>query len=169
MQSVFGKINYGGLKHNSLYLWLVLPSGGWQSLIDFGNNCNMKMHHASKSDYFNRMCKRVFKNHYKTWFKSKLFWVEWVPTIINDQKNLINMKYCTTLSLCLNFIPVFFLYAYLQLITPRCETWKCTELQNWTILIACVNGSLKIITKLDLNLNCFELNKSHQLLMTERI
>jgi hypothetical protein len=26
--SVFGKINYGGLKHNSLYLGLVLPSGG---------------------------------------------------------------------------------------------------------------------------------------------
>jgi hypothetical protein len=25
---VFGKINYGGLKHNSLYLGLVLPSGG---------------------------------------------------------------------------------------------------------------------------------------------
>jgi hypothetical protein len=25
---VFGKINYGGLKHNSLYLDLVLPSGG---------------------------------------------------------------------------------------------------------------------------------------------
>ncbi len=33
MHSVFGKINYGGLKHNSLYLGLVLPSGGWQSLI----------------------------------------------------------------------------------------------------------------------------------------
>ncbi len=30
---VFGKINYGGLKRNSLYLGLVLPSGGWQSLI----------------------------------------------------------------------------------------------------------------------------------------
>ena len=27
MHSVFGKINYGGLKHNSLYLGLVLPSG----------------------------------------------------------------------------------------------------------------------------------------------
>jgi hypothetical protein len=26
--SVMGKINYGGLKHNSLYLGLVLPSGG---------------------------------------------------------------------------------------------------------------------------------------------
>ncbi len=25
---VFGKINYGGLKHSSLYLGLVLPSGG---------------------------------------------------------------------------------------------------------------------------------------------
>jgi hypothetical protein len=25
---VFGKINYGSLKHNSLYLGLVLPSGG---------------------------------------------------------------------------------------------------------------------------------------------
>jgi hypothetical protein len=25
---VFGKINYGGLKHNSLYLGLVLPFGG---------------------------------------------------------------------------------------------------------------------------------------------
>jgi hypothetical protein len=25
---VFGKINYGGLKHNSLYLGLALPSGG---------------------------------------------------------------------------------------------------------------------------------------------
>ncbi len=25
---VFGEINNGGLKHNSLYLWLVLPSGG---------------------------------------------------------------------------------------------------------------------------------------------
>jgi hypothetical protein len=33
VHSVFGKINYGGLKHNSLYLGLVLPSGGWQSLI----------------------------------------------------------------------------------------------------------------------------------------
>jgi hypothetical protein len=31
--SVFGKINYGGLKHNSLYLGLVLSSSGWQSLI----------------------------------------------------------------------------------------------------------------------------------------
>ncbi len=30
---VFGKINYGGWKHNSSYLGLVLPSGGWQSLI----------------------------------------------------------------------------------------------------------------------------------------
>jgi hypothetical protein len=30
---VFGKINYGGLKHNSLYLGLILPSGGWQSII----------------------------------------------------------------------------------------------------------------------------------------
>ncbi len=28
-----GKINYGGLKHNNLYLGLVVPSGGWQSLI----------------------------------------------------------------------------------------------------------------------------------------
>jgi hypothetical protein len=28
VHSVFGKINYGGLKHNSLYLGLVLPSGG---------------------------------------------------------------------------------------------------------------------------------------------
>jgi len=28
LHSVFGKINYGGLKHNSLYLGLVLPSGG---------------------------------------------------------------------------------------------------------------------------------------------
>ena len=27
MHSVFGKINYGGLKHNSLYLGLVQPSG----------------------------------------------------------------------------------------------------------------------------------------------
>ncbi len=33
VHSVFGKINYAGLKHNSLYLGLVLPSGGWQSLI----------------------------------------------------------------------------------------------------------------------------------------
>jgi len=33
LHSVFGKINYGGLKHDSLYLGLVLPSGGWQSLI----------------------------------------------------------------------------------------------------------------------------------------
>ncbi len=28
MHSVFGKINCGGLKHNSLSLGLVLPSGG---------------------------------------------------------------------------------------------------------------------------------------------
>ncbi len=28
VHSVFGKVNYGGLKHNSLYLGLVLPSGG---------------------------------------------------------------------------------------------------------------------------------------------
>jgi hypothetical protein len=28
VHSVFGNINYGGLKHNSLYLELVLPSGG---------------------------------------------------------------------------------------------------------------------------------------------
>jgi hypothetical protein len=28
VHSVFGKINYGGLKQNSLYLGLVLPSGG---------------------------------------------------------------------------------------------------------------------------------------------
>jgi hypothetical protein len=28
VHSVFGKINYGGLKHNSLYFGLVLPSGG---------------------------------------------------------------------------------------------------------------------------------------------
>jgi hypothetical protein len=27
LKAVFGKINYGGLKHNSLYLGLVLPSG----------------------------------------------------------------------------------------------------------------------------------------------
>jgi hypothetical protein len=33
MHSVFDKINYGGLKHNSLYLGLVMPCGGWQSLI----------------------------------------------------------------------------------------------------------------------------------------
>ena len=35
VHSVFDKINYGGLKPNSLYLGLVLPSGGWQSLIGF--------------------------------------------------------------------------------------------------------------------------------------
>ncbi len=35
VHSVFGNINYGGLKHNSLYLGLVLPSGGWHSLIHF--------------------------------------------------------------------------------------------------------------------------------------
>ncbi len=34
MHYVFCKIYYGGLKHTSLYLGLVLPSGGWQSLID---------------------------------------------------------------------------------------------------------------------------------------
>jgi hypothetical protein len=28
VNSVFGKINYCGLKHKSLYLGLVLPSGG---------------------------------------------------------------------------------------------------------------------------------------------
>jgi hypothetical protein len=28
VHSVFGKINYGVLKHNSLYLGLALPSGG---------------------------------------------------------------------------------------------------------------------------------------------
>jgi hypothetical protein len=28
VHSVLGNINYGGLKHNSLYLGLVLPSGG---------------------------------------------------------------------------------------------------------------------------------------------
>jgi hypothetical protein len=28
VHSVFGEINNGGLKHNSLYLGLVLPSGG---------------------------------------------------------------------------------------------------------------------------------------------
>ncbi len=28
MHSVFGKINYGGLKHNSFYSGLVLSSGG---------------------------------------------------------------------------------------------------------------------------------------------
>ncbi len=28
MHFVFGKINHGGLKHNSLYLGLGLPSGG---------------------------------------------------------------------------------------------------------------------------------------------
>ncbi len=28
VHSVFGKMNYGGLKHNSLYLGLVLPSSG---------------------------------------------------------------------------------------------------------------------------------------------
>jgi hypothetical protein len=28
VHSVFGKMNYGGLKHNSLYLGLVLPSYG---------------------------------------------------------------------------------------------------------------------------------------------
>ncbi len=33
MHSVFGKINYGDLKPNSVYLGLVLPSGGCQSLI----------------------------------------------------------------------------------------------------------------------------------------
>jgi len=34
VHSVFGKINYGCLKHNRLYLGLVLPSGGWQSLVE---------------------------------------------------------------------------------------------------------------------------------------
>jgi len=33
VHSVLGKINYGDLKHNCLYFWLVLPSGGWKSLI----------------------------------------------------------------------------------------------------------------------------------------
>jgi hypothetical protein len=33
VHSVFGKINYGGLKHNSLYTGLVLPSGERKSLI----------------------------------------------------------------------------------------------------------------------------------------
>ncbi len=35
MHYVLGKIYYGGFKHNSLYLGLVLPSGGWQSLISY--------------------------------------------------------------------------------------------------------------------------------------
>ena len=60
--------------------------------IDFHKMWNLKMHRASKPDCFNRTCKWVFKNHYKAWFKSKLFWVERVASIINDQKNLINMK-----------------------------------------------------------------------------
>ncbi len=37
VHSVFGKINYGGLKHNSLYLGLVVPSGGaiwWYCQLD---------------------------------------------------------------------------------------------------------------------------------------
>ncbi len=38
MHSVFVKINYGGLKHNRLYLGLVSPSGGWQSPINSETN-----------------------------------------------------------------------------------------------------------------------------------
>jgi hypothetical protein len=33
VHSVIGKINYGGLKYNSLFLGLVLPFGGCQSVI----------------------------------------------------------------------------------------------------------------------------------------
>jgi hypothetical protein len=39
VHSVLVTINYGGLKHNSLYLGLVLSSGGWQILIDCQQYC----------------------------------------------------------------------------------------------------------------------------------
>ncbi len=46
VHSVFGEINYGGLKHN---LGLVLPSGGWQSLIQHWRWLAQK--HSSSSDH----------------------------------------------------------------------------------------------------------------------
>ena len=52
MHSVFGKINYGGLKHNSLYLGLVLPSGGWQSLIKTFLKIFEKTWSISRNDTF---------------------------------------------------------------------------------------------------------------------
>jgi len=55
MQYVFGKINYGGLKHNSLYLGLVLPSGG-DSLIKWHNVRLVK--HKSISLFFKPLVKR---------------------------------------------------------------------------------------------------------------
>ena len=59
VHSVFGKLNYGGLKHNSLYLGLVLPSGGWQSLIGhrqerdwiFDLSHPIKMNRSGSSNY----------------------------------------------------------------------------------------------------------------------
>jgi hypothetical protein len=48
VHSVFGRINYGGLNHNSLYLGLVLPSGGWQSLIVQSGHPVWKMQKLSR-------------------------------------------------------------------------------------------------------------------------
>jgi hypothetical protein len=57
--SVFGKINYGGLKHNSLYLGLVLPSGECQSLIE--GQTNHLIFSVKKSCITLTLCLQAFK------------------------------------------------------------------------------------------------------------
>jgi hypothetical protein len=83
---VFGKINYGGLKHNSLYLGLVLPSGGWQSLIvSIVNSCNVFMY----------LTKMTFSN------QLDLFWAQCYKTFLfviygflSQARVLVSAKYC---------------------------------------------------------------------------
>ncbi len=71
MQTVFGKINYGGLKHNSLYLGLVLPSGGWQSLNGSLNQpCDFQLMHLCIGSLLSLWC---YLSYEALWGLSFLF------------------------------------------------------------------------------------------------
>jgi hypothetical protein len=70
VHSVFGKINYGGLKHNSLYLGLVLPSGGDRASLKC-EGLKVKIVHAlvflrdcsaTKSSFFFKFMKQNLSN-----------------------------------------------------------------------------------------------------------
>ena len=60
MHSVLGKINYGGSKCSSLYLGLVLPSGGRQSLNGPGHQRRGKQTFDDVDTWFRRL--EIFRN-----------------------------------------------------------------------------------------------------------
>ncbi len=82
MHSVFGKINYGGLKCNSLYLGLVLQSSGWQSLIERMPNIFPSIHTFLGGLQWSTANRNVVKSPHQFWLFKRvhtvfIFGIHW--------------------------------------------------------------------------------------------